>query len=69
MNLPVRGVTEQLRSRELFAYDYVAALVQTYYMKLRLTQINADRVDLHGMPPSFIFYTLLLRCEGGGPSH
>jgi len=21
------------------------------------------------MPPSFIFYTLLLRCEGGGPSH
>jgi len=21
------------------------------------------------MPPSFIFYTLLVRCEGGGPSH
>jgi len=25
-------------------------------MKTRLAKINADRVYVHGMPPSFIFY-------------
>src|SRR6267154_1207853 len=56
MNLPVRGKTQQLRSREVLAHNYRAAFVQTYQMKTRLAEINADRVYVHGMPPSFIFF-------------
>jgi hypothetical protein len=60
MDLPVRREAQQLRSREPLAHDYLAAFVQTYQVKTRLAEINADRVYLHGMPPSFIFYT----CSG-----
>jgi hypothetical protein len=57
MDLPVRGETQQLRSREVLAHNYRAAFVQTYQVKARLAEINADRVYIHGMPPYFIFYS------------
>jgi hypothetical protein len=44
MNPQVRREAAQLRSRELLAHDHVAALVQTYQVKARLAEINADCV-------------------------
>jgi hypothetical protein len=60
MDLPVRREAQQLRSREPLAHDYLAAFIQTYQVKTRLAEIDADRVYLHEMPPPFIFYT----CSG-----
>jgi hypothetical protein len=61
MDLPVRGEAQELRSRELLPHDYLATLVQTHQVKPCLTQINADRVYVHGMSPSFIFSTQTAR--------
>ena len=43
MDLLVRSEAQQLRSREPLAHDYLTALVQTYQMKTRLTEINQCR--------------------------
>jgi hypothetical protein len=61
MDLPVRGEAQQPRLREILPHNHLTPFVQTYQVKVRLTEIKTDRVYLHGMPPSFIFDTLAAR--------
>ena len=44
---------QQLLTRKLLAHHNFAALVKAHQMKNRLSQINTNRVNLHGMPPPF----------------
>jgi len=68
MDLSVRGEAQQLRSRKLLAHDNFPALVQTYQMKVRFAEINADRVYLHGMSPCDVLPPFFVLPERSGKS-
>jgi hypothetical protein len=48
---------QQLFARKLLAHHNLASQVKPNQMKDYLAEINADRVQLHEMPPPFTSYT------------
>src|SRR5215813_7207816 len=55
MNRAIGHEVQQLFAQKLPAYHNLSAKVKSDQMKNRLAKINADRVQLHGMPPPYAF--------------